>query len=159
METNLYIMKINVNGRDVTIEAAGNPTLLEVLREQLNLTGTKYGCGEAACGACKVMLDGAAIPSCITPAVAAQGKKIITIEGLEKDGALHPVQQAFLKVDVFQCAYCASGMIVAAVALLERNPSPSREEIVDSMNGNICRCCTYPQIVEAIYQASKIMVA
>lgn len=148
-------MKITINGQERTVEVDGNPMLLEVIREQLELTGTKYGCGEAVCGACRVMVNGSTVPSCITPAVSAQGKSVVTIEGLEKDGRLHPVQQAFLEVEPFQCAYCASGMIVTAVAFLERNPSPSREEIVDAMNGNICRCCTYPQLVEAIYQASK----
>jgi aerobic-type carbon monoxide dehydrogenase small subunit (CoxS/CutS family) len=146
-------MKINVNGKSHTINVSANPTLLEVLREQLELTGTKYGCGEAACGACRVMLDGTPVPACITPAVSAQGKEITTIEGLEKDGKLHPVQEAFLEEDVFQCAYCASGMIVSAVALLERNANPSRGEIIEAMNGNICRCCTYPQIMEAIEKA------
>ncbi|WP_114747915.1 (2Fe-2S)-binding protein [Pleomorphovibrio marinus] len=146
-------MKINVNGKSHTINVSANPTLLEVLREQLELTGTKYGCGEAACGACRVMMDGTAVPACITPAVSAQGKDITTIEGLEKNGKLHPVQEAFLEEDVFQCAYCASGMIVSAVALLERNASPSREEIIEAMNGNICRCCTYPQIMAAIEKA------
>ncbi len=148
-------MKINVNGKSHTIKVSANPTLLEVLREQLELTGTKYGCGEAACGACKVMLDGTPVPACITPAVSAQGKEITTIEGLEKDGKLHPVQEAFLEEDVFQCAYCASGMIVSAVALLERNANPSRDQIIEAMNGNICRCCTYPQIMEAIDKAKS----
>ena len=148
-------MKINVNGKELTIDVTANPSLLEALREQLDLTGTKYGCGEAACGACKVLVNGNAIPSCITPAVTVQGKNITTIEGLEKDGKLHPVQQAFLEVDVFQCAYCAPGMIISAVALLDKNSSPTKQEIVEAMNGNICRCCTYPKIVEAIYQAGK----
>ncbi|MCC5936448.1 MAG: (2Fe-2S)-binding protein [Lunatimonas sp.] len=148
-------MKININGKERTVQVDGNPMLLEVIREQLELTGTKYGCGEAVCGACRVMINGNPVPSCITPAVSAQGKSVVTIEGLEQEGKLHPVQQAFLEVDPFQCGYCASGMIVTAVAFLERNPAPTREEIVDAMNGNICRCCTYPQLVEAIYQASK----
>jgi aerobic-type carbon monoxide dehydrogenase small subunit (CoxS/CutS family) len=148
-------MKLNVNGQELIVDVSANPSLLEALREQLQLTGTKYGCGEAACGACKVLVDGNAVPSCITPAVAVQGKKITTIEGLEKDGQLHPVQEAFLSVDTFQCGYCASGMIITAVALLERTPSPTKQQIVDAMNGNICRCCTYPKIVEAIYQTGK----
>ncbi|MBI1300660.1 MAG: 2Fe-2S iron-sulfur cluster binding domain-containing protein [Alphaproteobacteria bacterium] len=148
-------MKLNVNGQELTVDVSANPSLLEALREQLQLTGTKYGCGEAACGACKVLVDGNAVPSCITPAVAVQGKNITTIEGLEKNGQLHPVQEAFLSVDTFQCGYCASGMIITAVALLERTPSPTKQQIVDAMNGNICRCCTYPKIVEAIYQTGK----
>ncbi|EON77160.1 Isoquinoline 1-oxidoreductase alpha subunit [Lunatimonas lonarensis] len=150
-------MKFTINGKEQTVQVEGNPMLLEVFREQLELTGTKYGCGESVCGACKVMVNGSAVPSCITPAVSVQGKQVVTVEGLERDGALHPVQQVFLEVDPFQCGYCASGMLVTAVAFLDKNPSPSREEIVDAMNGNICRCCTYPAIIEAIYQASRKM--
>jgi aerobic-type carbon monoxide dehydrogenase small subunit (CoxS/CutS family) len=148
-------MKLNVNGKEVTIDVTANPSLLEALREQLQLTGAKYGCGEAACGSCKVLVNGSPIPSCITPAVTAMGKQVVTIEGLEQNGKLHPVQQAFLEVDAFQCAYCAPGMIITAVALLDRNSSPTKQEIVEAMNGNICRCCTYPKIVEAIYQSGK----
>jgi len=148
-------MKINVNGKEMTIDVTANPSLLEAIREQLDLTGTKYGCGEGACGACKVLVNGSAVPSCITPAVSVQGKKVTTIEGLETDGELHPVQQAFLEVDAFQCGYCASGMIINAVALLDKNSSPTKQEIEDAMNGNICRCCTYPKLVEAIYQAGN----
>lgn len=148
-------MKFTINGTERTVKVDGNPMLLEVIREQLELTGTKYGCGEAVCGACKVMINGSAVPSCITPAVSVQGKSVVTVEGLGKEGDLHPVQRVFLEIDAFQCGYCASGMVVTAVAFLERNPSPSREEIVEAMNGNICRCCTYPTIVEAIYQAGR----
>lgn len=148
-------MKITINGQERTVEVDGNPMLLDVIREQLDLTGTKYGCGEAACGACRVMINGQAVPSCITPATSVQGKKVVTIEGLKQGDQLHPVQQAFLDADPFQCAFCASGMIISAVALLERNPSPSREEVIDAMNGNICRCCTYPHLIDAILEASK----
>lgn len=148
-------MKINVNGRDHTVKVNGNPSLMEVLREQLDLTGTKYGCGEGACGACKVLLNGSPIPACITPVVNAQDKKIITIEGLEKNGQLHAVQQAFLEEDVFQCGFCASGMVISAVALIEKNKNPSQQEIKETMQGNICRCCTYPQIISAISKAAK----
>ncbi len=148
-------MKLNVNEKDHTVEISENPNLLEVLREQLGLTGTKYGCGEGACGACKVLVNGTPTPACITPAVSVQGKQIGTIEGLESNGQLHPVQQAFLEEDVFQCAYCASGMIITAVALLENKPDPSENEIKEGMNGNICRCCTYPDIVNAIQKASE----
>lgn len=148
-------MKINVNGRDHTVKVNGNPSLMEVLREQLDLTGTRYGCGEGACGACKVLLNGSSIPACITPVVNAQDKKIITIEGLEKNGQLHAVQQAFLEEDVFQCGFCASGMVISAVALIEKNKNPSQQEIKETMQGNICRCCTYPQIISAISQAAK----
>ena len=149
-------MKINVNGRDYTVNVTGNPNLLEVLREQLDLTGAKYGCGEGACGACKVMVNGTAINSCITPVTSVQDKSIVTIEGLEKNGHLHSIQQAFLENDVFQCGYCASGMVMSAAALVEKNAKPSEQEIIDAMQGNICRCCTYPQILQAINQAAKI---
>lgn len=148
-------MNINVNGSDYTVKVSGNPNLLEVLREQLELTGSKYGCGEGACGACKVLINGTPVPACITPVVSAQGKKVVTIEGLEQNGQLHPVQRTFLEEDVFQCAYCASGMIISAVALIDRNPNPSRQEIMESMQNNICRCCTYPLMIQAISKAGK----
>jgi aerobic-type carbon monoxide dehydrogenase small subunit (CoxS/CutS family) len=145
-------MKVTVNGKEHTIQVGGNPSLLEVLREQLDLTGAKYGCGEGACGACKVLVNGSPVPSCITPVTAVQDKKIITVEGLEKNGKLHRVQQAFLTADAFQCGYCAPGMVIAAVALLDKNPRPSEQEIKEALHGNICRCCTYPQIVQAVRQ-------
>lgn len=129
--------------------------LLSVLRNHLDLTGSKYGCGEGACGACMVLINGKPMPSCITPVIGAAGKEIITIEGLEKNGNLHPVQQAFLKADPFQCSYCASGMIMSSVALLRNNPAPTEDDIVAGMNRNICRCGTYPNIVKAIKLASK----
>ncbi|MEX2594042.1 MAG: (2Fe-2S)-binding protein [Anditalea sp.] len=149
-------MKINVNDKDYTVKATGNPSLLEVLREQMDLTGTKYGCGEGACGACKVLINGTPAISCITPVASVQDKKVTTVEGLEKNGRLHAVQQVFLEEDVFQCGYCAPGMIMSAVALVEKNPNPSKQEIMESMQGNICRCCTYPQIIHAISKAGKI---
>lgn len=148
-------MRINVNDKEYTVEVDGNPSLLEVLREQLDLTGTKYGCGEAACGACKVLINGTPTPSCITPATSAQGKNIITIEGLEKEGKLHPVQEVLMEEDVFQCSYCAPGMILTAVALLENKQPLSNQEIIEGMNGNICRCCTYPQIVSALSKLTQ----
>jgi len=124
-------------------------------RDHLQLTGTKYGCGEGQCGACTVLLDGKAVRSCLTPISAAAGKKIITIEGLEQNGALHAVQQAFLREEAFQCAYCTSGMILSAVALLSSNKNPSEAEILHAMNGNICRCGTYPRIVAAVRGAAQ----
>jgi aerobic-type carbon monoxide dehydrogenase small subunit (CoxS/CutS family) len=147
-------MKVTINGEERIVEVNGNPSLLEVLREQLDLTGAKYGCGEGACGACKVLVNGAPVPSCITPVTSVQDKKIVTVEGLEQDGKLHKVQQAFLTADAFQCGYCAPGMVIAAVALIDKNPSPSEQDIKDALQGNICRCCTYPQIVHAIRQIS-----
>ena len=148
-------MVLNVNGTKHEITADPDVELLSVLRNYLDLTGSKYGCGEGACGACTVLINGKPAHSCITPVSAVAGKEITTIEGLEKNGNLHAVQEAFLTVDTFQCSYCASGMIMSAVALLNNNPSPSEEAIVKAMNGNICRCGTYPYIVKAIKLASK----
>ena len=147
-------MRVNINGKEYTVQVTGNPSLLEVLREQLDLTAAKYGCGEGVCGACKVLVNGTPLPSCITPVTSLQGKKIITVEGLEQDGKLHKVQRAFLEADVFQCGYCAPGMVIATVALVDKNPRPSDQEIKDAMQGNICRCCTYPRIVHAIHQVT-----
>jgi aerobic-type carbon monoxide dehydrogenase small subunit (CoxS/CutS family) len=133
-------------------------SLLSVLRDELDLTGTKYGCGEAQCGACTVLVDGVPTRSCVTPVGSVADRDIQTIEGLATaEGNLHPVQQAFLEADPFQCSYCASGMIMGAVALLKRNPAPSRTEIVRAMNPHICRCCTYPRIMAAIESASRAM--
>jgi isoquinoline 1-oxidoreductase subunit alpha len=148
-------MVLNVNGvkREVTVDP--DTALLTVLRDYLDLTGSKYGCGEGACGACTVLINGNATRSCITSAGSVTGKEITTIEGLEKNGKLHAVQEAVLKTDVFQCSYCASGMIMSAVALLGNNPAPSEAAIVKAMNGNICRCGTYPYIMKAIKLASE----
>jgi aerobic-type carbon monoxide dehydrogenase small subunit (CoxS/CutS family) len=149
-------MQLNVNGvkHEVVVEPAVD--LLTVLRNNLDLTGSKYGCGEGVCGACTVLIDGKPTRSCMTPVSAVAGKEVTTIEGLEKEGKLHPVQESFLKSDPFQCSYCASGMIMSAVALLKNDPSPSEEAIIKAMNGNICRCGTYPAILPAIKQASKL---
>jgi aerobic-type carbon monoxide dehydrogenase small subunit (CoxS/CutS family) len=149
-------MVLHVNGVQHEVEADPDVDLLSVLRNNLDLTGSKYGCGEGACGACIVLINGRTTRSCITSAGSVAGKEIITIEGLEKDGRLHPVQEVFLKSDPFQCSYCASGMIMSAVALLKGNPSPSEDAIIKAMNGNICRCGTYPHIVNSIKQASKL---
>jgi aerobic-type carbon monoxide dehydrogenase small subunit (CoxS/CutS family) len=149
-------MVLIVNGVRHEVAADPDVDLLGVLRNDLGLTGSKYGCGEGVCGACTVLINGRPTRSCITTIGAVAGKEITTIEGLEKDGKLHPVQEAFLKADPFQCSYCASGMIMSAVSLLKNNSSPSPEAIVKAMNGNICRCGTYPHIVNAIQQASKI---
>jgi aerobic-type carbon monoxide dehydrogenase small subunit (CoxS/CutS family) len=148
-------MVLNVNGTKHEITVEPDVELLTVLRNYLDLTGSKYGCGEGACGACTVLINGKPTHSCITPVSSVTGKEITTIEGLEKNGELHAVQKAFRKTDVFQCSYCASGMIMSAVALLTNNPSPSEDVIVKAMNGNICRCGTYPYIVKAIKLASK----
>ena len=151
------ITEIQVNGARRRVDADSERSLLSVLREDLGLTGTKYGCGEGQCGACTVLIDGQATRSCITSAGEAAGKRITTIEGLERSGRLHPLQQAFLDVDVMQCGYCAPGMILSGVGLLGKNPNPSQEEIVRAMDGNICRCGTYPRIVLAVREAAEAM--
>ena len=146
---------LNVNGAEHRVTATEDEMLLYVLRDRLNLTGTKYGCGEGQCGACTVLIDGRATRSCQMHATAVSGRKITTIEGLEADGKLHPVQQAFLEEEAFQCSYCTPGMVLSAVGLLKANPKPSDEEIIRGMNGNICRCGTYPRIVAAIRRAAE----
>ncbi len=145
---------LTVNGKPYTAEASPQTSLLSVLRDQLDLTGSKYGCGEGQCGACTVLIDGKAQRSCITRASAISQKQITTIEGLAHGEQLHPIQQAFLDAGALQCGYCTSGMIMSAVALLQRNPSPKENEIVAFMNGNICRCGTYPRIVSAIQKVA-----
>jgi carbon-monoxide dehydrogenase small subunit len=148
--------KFSVNGKDVTLQTDPDRSVLEVLREDLQLMGTKYGCGEGACGACTVLVDGKPKFSCSTLVSEIVGKKITTIEGLAKNGQLHPVQQAFLAEEAFQCGYCTAGMIVAASALLDVNKKPSDADIVKAMNGHICRCCTYPKIAAAIHKAAEV---
>lgn len=150
-------LELVVNGERRAVSAAPGATLLHALREQLGLTGPKYGCGEGQCGACTVLVNGAPRRSCITPAASAAGKQILTIEGLEQDGRLHPVQQAFLDAQALQCGYCTGGMILASVALLHSNPNPSNDEIIRFMEGNVCRCGVYPRIVEAIHRATELM--
>jgi aerobic-type carbon monoxide dehydrogenase small subunit (CoxS/CutS family) len=148
------VVHLVVNGVDHKVDVPADQSLLSVLRDNLDLTGTKYGCGEGQCGACTVLLAGKPIRSCRTSVGSASGKKITTIEGLEHDGRLHPVQEAFLREEAFECGYCTSGMIMSAVALLNQNPSPSEVQISDFMNGNMCRCCTYPRILAAVKQAA-----
>jgi aerobic-type carbon monoxide dehydrogenase small subunit (CoxS/CutS family) len=146
---------LNINGSERKVDAASGESLLSVLRNRLGLTGTKYGCGEGACGACTVLLQGNSVRSCLMPATAAAGQEIVTIEGLAANGALHPVQQAFLDEEAFQCGYCTSGMILSAYSLLKANARPSDNEIIESMNGNICRCGTYTRIMAAIRRAAQ----
>jgi aerobic-type carbon monoxide dehydrogenase small subunit (CoxS/CutS family) len=152
-------LKLQVNGREIRTSAAEGEPLLWVLRNRIGLTGTKYGCGEGQCGACTVLLDGRPTHSCLTPASAAVGAKITTVEGLEQGGVLTPVQQAFVDEGAFQCGYCTSGMVIAATALLAENPRPSGAAIVEAMNGNVCRCGTYPRILAAIRRASSIIAS
>ena len=148
-------MVLNVNGVMHEVAVEPDVDLLSVLGNELDLTGSKYGCGEGACGACTVLINGTPARSCITPTSSVVGKEVITIEGLEKNGSLHRVQEAFLKADPFQCSYCASGIIMSAVALLDKIPSPTEDAIIAAMNGNICRCGTYPNIVKAIKLAAN----
>ena len=151
------ISRINVNGIIHPIEADEKLTLLSVLRDKLDLTGTKYGCGEGACGACTVLIDGQWRRSCVTPLSAVGDKEVTTIEGLANGDSLHPLQQAFLDEAAMQCAYCTSGMIMTAVALLKAKPNPSQTEIAEFMEGNVCRCGTHPRIVAAIAKAAKTL--
>jgi aerobic-type carbon monoxide dehydrogenase small subunit (CoxS/CutS family) len=145
---------LHINGAEHRINARADGTLLSVLRDKLQLTGTKYGCGEGECGACTILLDGVATRSCQTSASSTSGMRITTIEGIERDGNLSPVQQAFLDEGAFQCGYCTSGMILSATALLNKSPHPTEEQIVDHMDGNLCRCGVYPRIVAAIQRAA-----
>jgi nicotinate dehydrogenase subunit A len=145
-----------INGKPYTVEVDPQASLLTVLREHLDLTGTKYGCGEGQCGACTVLIDGKAQCSCMTRVGAVAQRQITTIEGLAAGDRLHPVQQAFLNTGAMQCAYCTSGMIMSAVALLQKNPHPQEKEIIDFMDGNVCRCGTYSRIVVAIQNASRM---
>jgi len=151
------ITELLINGTRLRFDADSDRSLLSVLRDELDLTGSKYGCGEGQCGACTVLIDGQATRSCITNVGAAAGKKITTIEGLEKNGRLHPVQQAFLEADALQCGYCTPGMIMSGVALLARNTNPTEQEVLRFMEGNVCRCGTYSRIVTAIRKAGQSM--
>lgn len=147
---------LSVNGKSLHVSESADESLLSVLRNRLDLTGTKYGCGEGQCGACTVLLNGQATRSCLTPVSGAAGAKIVTIEGLEQNGKLSPVQEAFLEEGAFQCGYCTSGMILSATSLLNETHEPTEEQIVKGMNGNICRCGTYPRIVQAVKLASRL---
>jgi len=152
-------MDLTINGQRTAIKSDPERPLLWVLRNELDLTGAKYGCGEGQCGACTVLLDGVAIRSCITPVYTVAGREISTIEGLADGERLHPVQQAFIDCDAMQCGYCTGGMILSAVALLHKSPTPSEAEIKQKLDGNICRCGTYNRIVEAVHKAGTAMHA
>ncbi|WP_422928921.1 (2Fe-2S)-binding protein [Singulisphaera sp. PoT] len=143
-----------LNGERRRVTTDPDRVLLEILREDLQLTGTKYGCGERQCGACSVLVDGQRAFACRTPASSVEGKAVTTIEGLAQGDDLHPVQEAFLAEQAYQCGYCTAGMIMTAVALLKEKPQPTDREIVDGLNRNICRCCSYPQIVQAVKLAA-----
>jgi aerobic-type carbon monoxide dehydrogenase small subunit (CoxS/CutS family) len=152
------VTQLLINGVKFSVDVDASASLLSVLRNDLDLTGSKYGCGEGQCGACTVLLGGAPRRACITPVGDAAGKPITTIEGLEKDGQLHPVQQAFLDEGVMQCGYCTAGMIMTTVGLLKVHPDPSHEEVAHYLEGHICRCGTYPRIIAAVRRAAKSML-
>ncbi len=152
-------IKLMVNGHEHTLDAGANETLVEVLREKLGLTGTKIGCNRGQCGACTVLIDDKAILSCLTLAIECEGKEVLTIEGLEnpKTGELDPIQTAFTENFGIQCGFCTPGMVMSTKALLNKNPNPSEEEIKEGIQGNLCRCTGYQQIIESILAASKNM--
>ena len=145
---------LDVNGKHHEVDVDPGQPLLSVLHEELELSGPKYGCGESECGACTVLIDGRSVHSCVTPVSAAVNAQVTTIEGLAADGRLHPLQSAFMEEDALQCGYCTAGMILAAASLLNATPKPSRDEIARAMEGNVCRCGTYPRIVRAIQRAA-----
>jgi aerobic carbon-monoxide dehydrogenase small subunit len=152
-----HTIRMQVNGKDYTLEVPSQRLLIDCLRYDLGLTGTKEGCSVGVCGACTVIMDGQLVSSCLTLTILADGKEITTVEGLARDGNLHPVQQAFIDFGGFQCGICTPGMVVAAKALLDENPSPSDEDIKDWMMGNLCRCTGYYKIIESIRGAATRM--
>lgn len=149
------LIELKVNGETYQVSIYPWRTLLELLREDLNLTGTKEGCGKGDCGACTVLIDGKPVNSCLILAIEVQGKDILTIEGLAQDGQLHPVQQAFIEHGAIQCGFCSPGMILSARALLDNNPQPTEAEVREAISGNLCRCTGYTKIIEAILAASE----
>ena len=151
------VTTLRINGAERSLKSDPERTLLSVLRDDLALTGAKYGCGEGQCGACTVLVDGSPVRSCRTKVGAIATKAIRTVEGLEQDGKLHPIQQGFLEADAMQCAYCTCGFIMAGVALLEKNPTPSERDIIRALDGNICRCGVYPRILAAVQRAAALL--
>jgi nicotinate dehydrogenase subunit A len=151
------VKELKINGAGHRVDVDPDRSLLSVLREDLDLTGSKYGCGEGRCGACTVLVDGEPVHSCLTRVGAVANRPITTIEGLAKDGHLHPLQQAFLDMGAMQCGYCTTGMIVAGAGLLAKNAGPTESEIAQAMNGNICRCGTYTRIVAAVRKAADVL--
>jgi aerobic-type carbon monoxide dehydrogenase small subunit (CoxS/CutS family) len=150
----MRVLELQVNGNKRRVEVDGDRSLLSVLRDELDLTGAKYGCGEGQCGACTVLIDGRASRSCLTQVASVEGKQITTIEGLARNGDLHPLQESFLAMDAMQCGYCTAGMIMSGAGLLKKTPNPTDAEIMRAMEGNVCRCGTYTRIVAAIRQAA-----
>jgi aerobic-type carbon monoxide dehydrogenase small subunit (CoxS/CutS family) len=151
----MQVVELHVNGTTHRLKVDAERSLLSVLRDELDLTGAKYGCGEGQCGACTILVDGRAVRSCLLPTHTVAGKPITTIEGLAQQGQLHPLQEAFLALDALQCGYCTAGMIMAGVALLRRQPHPTRADILGAMQGHICRCGTYPRVIAAIQHAAN----
>jgi aerobic-type carbon monoxide dehydrogenase small subunit (CoxS/CutS family) len=152
----MALFQFTVNGQARRVETEPDRALLEVLREDLGLTGTKYGCGEGQCRACTVLIDGRPTVSCVTPVRAAAGKTIVTIEGLAAAGTLHRVQQAFIDEGAMQCGYCTPGMVLRAAALLQQTPQPTNEQILAALDGSLCRCCGYPRILAAVRRAAEV---
>ncbi len=148
-------IQLKVNGKDYNLNIDENTRLIDLLRDELGLLGTKEGCGEGECGACTVIMDGKTVTSCLVMAFQAHGSEILTIEGLEKDGKPHPIQQAFIDIGAVQCGFCTPGMIMSAKALLDKNPNPTREEIREGISGNLCRCTGYNKIVDGVELAIK----
>jgi len=153
------LIKLNINNIDYEVSVNDNDLLVDVIRRRIGLTGTKKGCGEGSCGTCTVLIDGKRALACLTLAMSCQEKKVLTIEGMEKNGELHPIQEAFVEKGAIQCGFCTPGMVLSAKALLDQNPKPSVEEIKYGMSGNLCRCTGYVKIVEAIESAAKTMAA
>jgi carbon-monoxide dehydrogenase small subunit len=150
-------IQLTVNGKRTEVEVDAETRLLDLLRESLHLTGTKEGCGEGECGACTVLLDGRAVNSCLVPAAQAEGAEILTIEGLAPGSTLHPIQRAFVEQGAVQCGFCTPGFILSTYALLQANPTPSDEQILTALEGNLCRCTGYGKIVEAVHRAAELM--
>lgn len=148
-------LRFRLNGREVALDAHPGRRLLDLLREDLGLTGTKEGCGEGECGACTVLVDGRPRLSCLTAAIQVEGKDVLTVEGLAREGKLHPLQEAFIQTAGVQCGFCTPGLIMAAYALLQENPNPTRDEIREYLSGNLCRCTGYAQVVEAVERAAR----
>ncbi|VFR19826.1 Isoquinoline 1-oxidoreductase alpha subunit [plant metagenome] len=149
--------RLHVNGRDFTVSATPDTPLLYVLRNDLRLNGAKYGCAAAQCGACKIILDGRDVPSCVVPLSAAEGRRVETVEGLARDGELHPVQQAFVDEEAAQCGYCTAGMVIAAKALLDRLPHPHEADIRAALAAHLCRCGTYHRVIRAVQRAARVL--
>ena len=150
-------IRFTVNGNPVEEEVDGSIRLLDLLRDRLFLTGAKEGCGEGECGACTVLIDGRAVNSCLVPAPQVDGKEVLTVEGLSRDGELHPIQRAFVERGAVQCGFCTPGFIMSTYALLAKNPDPSDEEIMTALEGNLCRCTGYAKILEAVHYAAELM--